>query len=338
MRLGVTSRRAFAPVLILAGLALAAPGADARCRLQKVATLEVSLDQHAPLVKGSIEGKPVDMLLDTGAQFTVLTRRTADRLGLVLGATAASYVGIGGESRAYRTRVDSISFGPIKWGATWLHVTHDSEAISGFGALIGANLLFQRDVELHFAEGQVRLFAPEGCDDAFIGYWSRNASVVAIEPYPPGDLRAVVKVELNGKPMRALVDSGATHSFLDLGAARRLGLDPVRDGAVPDAHAVGLGKRRMASWELRLDSFAVADEVVKNPVLTVLDTKAAAQADINTWAMSDALKDAPELVLGADFLRAHRVLLSVSQRLMYFSYLGGPVFSGEHRRGEPPGP
>jgi hypothetical protein len=33
------------------------------------------------------------------------------------------------------------------------------------------------------------------------------------------------------------------------------------------------------------------------------------------------------MLLGADFLRAHRVLVSHSQRKMYFTYLGSPVFA-----------
>ena len=32
------------------------------------------------------------------------------------------------------------------------------------------------------------------------------------------------------------------------------------------------------------------------------------------------------MLLGADFLRSHRVLVSHSQRKLYFTYLGGPVF------------
>jgi len=32
------------------------------------------------------------------------------------------------------------------------------------------------------------------------------------------------------------------------------------------------------------------------------------------------------MLLGADFLRAHRTLVSHSQRKMYFTYVGGPVF------------
>ena len=32
------------------------------------------------------------------------------------------------------------------------------------------------------------------------------------------------------------------------------------------------------------------------------------------------------MLLGLDFLRAHRVLVAHSQRKLYFTYVGGPVF------------
>ena len=34
------------------------------------------------------------------------------------------------------------------------------------------------------------------------------------------------------------------------------------------------------------------------------------------------------MILGVDSLKAHRVLVSHSQRKMYFTYVGGPVFEG----------
>ncbi|WP_426174351.1 hypothetical protein [Massilia sp. TWR1-2-2] len=34
----------------------------------------------------------------------------------------------------------------------------------------------------------------------------------------------------------------------------------------------------------------------------------------------------PDMLIGADFLRAHRALISMSQRRVYVSYLGGEVF------------
>jgi hypothetical protein len=35
---------------------------------------------------------------------------------------------------------------------------------------------------------------------------------------------------------------------------------------------------------------------------------------------------APDMLLGADFLRSHRVLIAHSQRKIYFTYAGGAVF------------
>ena len=45
------------------------------------------------------------------------------------------------------------------------------------------------------------------------------------------------------------------------------------------------------------------------------------------------------MLLGADFLHAHRVLVAHSQRKIYFTYAGGPVFQFTgplETRGTPP--
>jgi hypothetical protein len=37
-------------------------------------------------------------------------------------------------------------------------------------------------------------------------------------------------------------------------------------------------------------------------------------------------RERPEMLLGTDFLKAHRVLFAMSQQLFYFSCVGGEVF------------
>jgi hypothetical protein len=39
------------------------------------------------------------------------------------------------------------------------------------------------------------------------------------------------------------------------------------------------------------------------------------------------------MLLGTDFLRAHRVLVARSQRKMYFTYAGGTVFPSKPSKG-----
>jgi len=58
----------------------------------------------------------------------------------------------------------------------------------------------------------------------------------------------------------------------------------------------------------RVETFAIGDELIKDPALR---------------GASLGLRD---MLLGLDFLRAHRVLVANSQRRLYFTYTGGRVF------------
>ncbi|MGZ6011291.1 MAG: hypothetical protein ACXWK0_05605, partial [Caulobacteraceae bacterium] len=73
----------------------------------------------------------------------------------------------------------------------------------------------------------------------------------------------------------------------------------------------------------------LGDETIKNLPLAV--------ADIFPDARTDKL---PQVVLGADFFRSHRVYISREQKKMYFSYMGGVLFQDIYKRlgAEPPKP
>jgi hypothetical protein len=43
-----------------------------------------------------------------------------------------------------------------------------------------------------------------------------------------------------------------------------------------------------------------------------------------------------QMLLGVEFLRAHRVLVAHSQRKLYFGYVGGPVFQPHGALPRPP--
>ena len=60
-----------------------------------------------------------------------------------------------------------------------------------------------------------------------------------------------------------------------------------------------------------------------------MDMWGAVRADSNNWATAEMIADQPEMLLGADFLRSHRVLFAASQRRFYFSYIGGAVFQAD---------
>jgi len=86
-------------------------------------------------------------------------------------------------------------------------------------------------------------------------------------------------------------------------------LIPVKLNGKPAVAALDTGSAySLVSDSSAIETFAIGDELIKNPALR--------RADLGRR----------DMLLGLDFLRAHRVLVSNSQRRIYFTYTGGRVF------------
>jgi len=99
---------------------------------------------------------------------------------------------------------------------------------------------------------------------------------------------------------------------LNLRAAARAGVKP-GDAGVFDAGyggGVSLGSY-IRAWLAPFASFKIGDEEIKNFRLMIGDMR---------------LGEGPDMLIGDDFFRSHRILVSNSQHKIYFTYSGGPVF------------
>jgi lipoprotein NlpI len=131
------------------------------------------------------------------------------------------------------------------------------------------------------------------------------------------DSKIMVPVKVNGREATALIDSGASSSVVSTWLARQVGVTPETPGVVPAGCASGIGADIVQQWVAQFESLQIADQVIRDPRLHVSD-----YGGSRGW-MGSAL---PELILGTDFLRTHRVLVSFGQRKVYFSHQGGQVF------------
>jgi len=314
--------------LFVAALPAPCP-AETRCRYAIAATLPISAFVPQAVVEGTVNGTPTRMLLDTGAVRTLFTRAQVEKMGLPLRHSSRTAMGVGGESNQYLTRIDEMSIGSIHGNRLTPGVIWDLKGNTPFGVVVGADFLFQSDLEIALAARQLRFLRPSGCEDAFVAYWDSNASVVDLNIPPAPDRRPLFTVEVNGQKMRAIIDSGAYRSVIDLAAAKRAGLTPESREVVPSRAIMGVGRHESASWVAPFDSFAIGNEIIKNVRIAIADLWAAALADSNNIRTAEFLNEQPEMLLGADFLRAHRVLFALGQRRLYFSYVGGNVFEVE---------
>jgi clan AA aspartic protease (TIGR02281 family) len=289
------------------------------CHYTQVASLPLHYTgpSLAVTTEGSINGSPATMLVDTGAFDTALTSTAVARHKLALTETGRSAQGIGGSAKIYLTQIDELSAGPAKSGRARPAVLTDFGNPPEFDAIIGAPFLLQTDMEISLATRELRFFRPSNCGDRFLAYWDPAAIEIPFEATRARDPNPRFTVLVNGKKMKAMIDTGAATTVIGLSAAKRAGLKLDTPGVTRQGESVGIGSARVAKWNTTFDTFQIGQETVKNAEIGVLD-----------WDGS------VDILLGDDFLRAHRVLFAMSQRKVYISYVGGEPF-GQRNTLEP---
>jgi len=318
-------RRVLSAVAAAIGLALAgnAVAAEGKCRIGRIAEWPLRAEGRVPVTDGEINGQKVGILLDTGAQLSYIRRSAATRLGLT-GHGASRVFGVGGESHAEFTHVEEFRVGEAVW-KNW-RVTVAGEGESGdIAVFLGDPFFDQVDVEFDLAHNAVRLYETKDCDGVSLAYWARTEPAGEVPLEAGRGIRFTVAI--NGTPVRAQLDSGSSASWVSKPDAARLGVTPESPGAVAGA-CIGNRETRktLDTWIGQFESFAIGNERIRNPRIHFADLWKDMTYTETGSRLPNRFAGQPEMLLGADFLRAHRVLVARSQRKMYFTYAGGTVF------------
>jgi hypothetical protein len=281
-----------------------AAGEEAKCKLVRSAEWRVRPDYNRPVVDGAINGQLVGVLLDTGSTVSLIKRSMAERLRLP-------------RSRLEGSSLDAALVSEFRIGKSarqdWrVLVSDDYEFGDDVALTIGDDFFRQADVEFDLRNNAVRLFQTKDCAGVPLGYWSRQALEVPLAESG----RMEVTVAIDGQPLRALLDSSAARSLLSRPQAAALGVTPQSPRAAPAGCARASTTRLVDSWSAQFETFAIGAETIRNPTLRFADL----------WQDTPDAEAMPQMVLGGDFLRSHRVLVARSQAKMYFTYEGGAVF------------
>lgn len=299
-------------ILVAAALPSAVVAKPARgCTLSQLAELHVTMEGTSPVIETTINGQAARLIVDTGAFFSLVTPRAAEKFGLspvplpdgfylqgAVGRTSAR-AGNAKEFVIGKSRLNKVDF--LVAGDTLGHAD----------GVVGQNILGHFDAEYDLANGVVRLFKPEGCLNSALAYWAGGDFAMAtIARMTPAEPHIVADAWINDLAIKVILDTGAPRSSLELGAALRAGASLDADEAQTGEVVRGIGPRAAEGYVLPFERFTIGDETISKTRLRV------------------AKSDYPgaDMLLGADFFLSHRVLVSASQRRLYFTYNGGPVF------------
>jgi predicted aspartyl protease len=306
-------------LLLLLGLYLAGCAADpggrgagGTCPLIPLAQMPLEIHSNLLFVRAKINDEPVTMLVDSGAERTLLTEAAVDRLHLPRDMRHATRtLGIGSPTATWdaklpngivlgttRFPVDTVTVGRfnIEEGASW--------SVDG---LLGADILLAFDIDLNLPERLVTFYrARRDCPDAAPPW---NVPYIALSGVATRRDRLMLPFQLDGVSGMAVLDTGAQVSSISRGMADRMGLAAADLATDRTIMAHGASPDQVAVHIHRFRELAVGPAMVQEPALPVVPMAA---------GMGDGL-------VGADFLRGRRVWLSYSTHRVFVTPLeSGP--------------
>ncbi len=247
------------------------------------------------VVPVTLAGQMVRMVLDTGAERSVLTRATVARLGLSLDDWVGTAMrGAGGRLDEHRNAiVPGLALGGISLYQRELRgplslpvMALDLGPVAG---LLGGDLLHRHTLDLDVPAGRLSLLPPDTCPSA-----GEAIRFTALRRF-----LMLAKVTLDDRALQALVDTGAGSSLLNARGLHRMGLDEAAIARDPMHQAIGLGGnfqvrshtfRSLSLGRLRIEAPSLAINAVPEPAF--------------------------DMVLGMDMLKRQRLTISYAQQTL----------------------
>ena len=280
----------------LAACAAPAPPAPA-CLQSAVDSLSLRAVRGRPVVTASVNGEPVNMLLDTGAETTLLTRAAAARLHLPLDRErTATVTGVDGISRQWAARATAALTGR---GRVLDLVVFDLPGdLDGLSGVLGVDVLSDYDVSLDQPGGRITLVRTSGCtpDDApRPGRWVRLPAAFT----PRG--RILAPVRLGDVTAQALLDTGEADWVVSPELARRAGVTDKQVAEGAPSSFLGAALKTLTMHTVQLPDVQVGPDRFSNLPVVVPET---ALAGVN-------------MLLGNDYLSQRRVFISWARQAVF---------------------
>jgi predicted aspartyl protease len=215
--------RAAAILAAAALLGLAAParaGDDDDCHLYRLNQMDMSITDDGVTVPMTVAGQKVELLIDTGGIYSMLTEDVVTALGLTPQRIAAAQFMMWGGGRIDRyVDATDIDLGGLKAPHMKFLVMPNGHMSAGLGGILAPEVLRAYDDDFDFANGRFSLFSPRHCDGKVV-YWAHDWSAIDFSVDEVGHVR--LPLTLDGQNLKMTMDTGASASVMSLELAESL--------------------------------------------------------------------------------------------------------------------
>lgn len=290
-------------------LALLAKTAVAACVVSPRTTVTLDIAAGSILVTAVINDRPATMILDTGAQRSVVTPSAVARFDLAQDEWVATTMrGIGGIERRRNALPRNFSLGGLPLARRTVNhdtsltvaaIAHEDAGGHRIDGLLGRDFLALFDLALDLPARRLDLFTVAGCTGTFLPW---PAPYVALPTQNPAEAALTILVDIDGVPLRALLDTGASTSLLAAPGLARLGLTETALAQDPARALGGLGPRAVMAHLHAFSRLRIGPETTDHPRL---------------WAAPIRPSPVADMLLGADWLASRRVWISFATRQVF---------------------
>jgi len=286
------------------------------CEPQLAATLPVTLSTTSTmLVPVEIDGKPGSLMVDTGSSFSMMRASVADELGLERDDIPEGVSGLGGRSIGQRARAHSLVLGPVVEPDRGFLITPPNVPVDPRAlGILGGDVIGDFNVELDPDAHQIKLYTSDQCRGG-VPPWAAGIVATPIDITP--DNQIVFTAKLDDKPVSAYLDTGATYSILDLGAAKRA-FDLDRDS--PGMERIGSTRTgdgaMLDTYLYHFKKLSVAGISFDTPLVSLIDERRRAHPDTGT-RIDLRVVSVPDFRIGMHQLRQLHVYVDYDAHKLY---------------------
>lgn len=270
----------------------------------EVIRFETSPRGHILVAVSINESPPLTMSLDTAAGRSSMTPEAAKRLGLSgIPGESVTTLGVHGSTENPVVRIDSLSMGEQSFpgmDAVVLGLDHITRGEWKVDGILGMDILQRFDLRLDFRKKTVELHARAESRDA-CSVCPEGVDGSAFETIDPGFV--ILPVTVDGKKVKAVLDTGSGHSGLNTKTAEALGVTIPASAAreTMGAHGHGLG---LQTGPIALGGLVLTERtnvrVMDHPTMEAL-----------------GLADGPAMLMGTDQLTGRMVSISYGLRQIF---------------------
>lgn len=279
------------------------------CAVDRAASVALRVIGGSVTVPVEVNGITGSFILDTGAERSVVSEEAVRRLGLARDPWVSTTMsGVGGVERRANAVPRSLSLGGVS--LVRRTVSHDTSLTvapllrgrSGgatIDGLLGRDYLSLFDLDADFAGKRLTMYRVQDCGGRFLP-WTGPYTGEAVAS--PASNALIIPVVLDGTPLRALLDTGATASLLAAPGMYRMRLDVAGLSQDPSEPVSGLGPRVPVMHRHLFRSLVAVGQAITPPEIWVAPVRLAPTAD---------------MLLGLDWLRGRRVWISYATRQIF---------------------